>query len=180
MTGNSAITQEVSFLISKDKLILHDDAKYNLLAKTAVKEYFQIRISPEISSFSWVNTDSHMRVMFSLNLDLEASERTSYTLVQLISDLGGFCFCLLLIFKIGINGFLMMNVSLDNLLMNKVFRRRVSNSMNLAYVKINYRQFVVALFSSVLCLRRPRHELWRRVSMRRINRELDLSNFLRK
>ncbi len=64
--------------------------------------------------------------------------------------------------------------------MNNVFRRKIPESMKLAYVNVNYRQYVVAVFTQAFCLRRPRHELWRRVAIRRVNRELDVTNFLRK
>jgi len=73
-----------------------------------------------------------------------------------------------------------MNVSLENKMMNNIFRRRLSDSMKLGYVNVNYRQYIVAIATTISCLRRPRHELWRKVAMRRINRELDMANFLRK
>ena len=75
---------------------------------------------------------------------------------------------------------LLLPVSLENKMMNTIFRRRIPNSTNLGYVNINYRQYVVALLSTTFCLRRPRHELWRKVAMRRFNREIDMSFFVRK
>jgi hypothetical protein len=64
--------------------------------------------------------------------------------------------------------------------MNTVFRRKITDSMHLGYVNVNYRQYIVAVASSIFCLRRPRNELWRKVAMRRVNRELDVANFIRK
>jgi hypothetical protein len=64
--------------------------------------------------------------------------------------------------------------------MNTVFRRKLTDTMKLGYVNVNYRQYIVAVASQFFCLRRPRNELWRRVAMRRVNRELDVANFIRK
>ena len=87
---------------------------------------------------------------------------------------------LIFLFSFFINFVISMNISLENKLMNNVFRRRIPDSTSLGYVNVNYRQYLVALTSSIFCLRRPRHELWRKVAMRRVNRELDMSKFLRK
>lgn len=40
MTGNIAKTQEISFLISKSRIVLHDEAVYNLLAPTTTREFY--------------------------------------------------------------------------------------------------------------------------------------------
>jgi hypothetical protein len=64
--------------------------------------------------------------------------------------------------------------------MNNVFRRKIPDSTSLGYVNVNYRQYLVAAASQLFCLRRPRHELWRKVAMRRVKRELDMAKFLRK
>jgi len=47
--------------------------------------------------------------------------------------------CLYVVCSFMINGVLMLDVSLENSLMNRVFRRKVTDSMNTAYVNVNYR-----------------------------------------
>jgi len=118
--------------------------------------------------------------MFSLCLDHQTNSRVSYSLIQFISDLGGFSVCLFIACTFVINAVLSLQVSLDNKIMHGVFRRRLTDSMQLGYVSVNYRQYVVATVTSLFCLRRPRNELWRKVTIRRVNRELDISRFLRK
>jgi hypothetical protein len=80
-----------------------------------------------------------MRIMFSLCLDNEVNSRVSYNLIQFISDLGGFSACLTLFCSFLINSVFNLHVSLENKMMNNVFRRKITDTMHLGYVNINYR-----------------------------------------
>ena len=179
LSGNIDKIQEVLFLVNKQDLLL-DNSLYNMMAGTTLKTFYSISVSPAQYSFTWPKTEVHMRLMFTLNLDHTTNTRNTYTFVQLISDTGGFIICLSLGCSFVIKGLLQLNVSLENKIMNTVFRRKITDSMHLGYVNVNYRQYIVAVASSIFCLRRPRNELWRKVAMRRVNRELDVANFIRK
>jgi hypothetical protein len=67
--------------------------------------------------------------MFSLCLDKEVNSRNSYNLTSFISDLGGFSACLTLMCGFIINSVLNLHISLENKMMNNVFRRKLPESM---------------------------------------------------
>ena len=64
--------------------------------------------------------------------------------------------------------------------MKNVFRRKLPDTMQLGYVNVNYRQYIVAVATSIFRFCRPRHELWGKVDLRRVNGELDIAHLLRK
>ena len=153
---------------------------YNMMAAPTIIPYYSITLSPAQYSFSWPKTEAHMRLMFTLNLDHITHTRNTYTFPQLVADTGGFLICLGVCCSFLIRVIFQLNISLENKIMSTVFRRKLTGTMKLGYVSVNYRQYVVAFATVFFCMRRPRHELWRKVAMRRVNRELDIAYFLRK
>lgn len=153
---------------------------YNMMAAPTIIPFFSVTLSPAQYSFSWPKTEAHMRLMFTLNLDHITYTRNTYTFPQLVADTGGFLICLGVLCSFLIRAIFQLNISLENKIMSTVFRRRLTGTMKLGYVSVNYRQYVVAFATIFFCMRRPRHELWRKVAMRRVNRELDIAYFLRK
>ena len=127
-----------------------------------------------------MGSNSHIRITFSLSLDITRNIRVAYSSADLVTETGGIISFLIVICSLVIRTFLRFETMLENKIMHNVFRRRLPNSTKLGYVNVNYRQYVIAVATACFCLRRPRHELWRRVAMRRLNRELDVTTFLKK
>lgn len=167
-------------LINRNEVVLRDNQIYNLVAPDVTKNFIEIVPDSNPVTLSWIKEPSYMRFYISLCLDKKTYSRNSYTTVDLLGNVAAFFLALYFICAFFI--FLVLNgrVLLENLLMNRIFRRKISDSMQLAYVKINYRQYALSVLTATCCLRRPRHVLWRTVALRRVNRELDLAHFIRK
>jgi len=89
MTGNPDTSQEFSLLLRKKELHIDDATTYNMIAPSLPIMYHEIEIAPYQLKFSWPASDFHIRILFSLCLDKVTNTRTTYSLVQLLADIGG-------------------------------------------------------------------------------------------
>ena len=89
MTGNADTSQEFSLLINKKELHADDVKTYNMMAPSLPIIFHEIEPAPYQLKFSWPATEFHMRIMLSLSLDKVTHTRVTYSLVQMLADIGG-------------------------------------------------------------------------------------------
>jgi hypothetical protein len=66
--------------------------------------YHEIELAPNQLKFSWPATEFHIRVLFSLCLDKVTNTRVTYSLVQMLADIGGLSAFLFLLCSFVIKG----------------------------------------------------------------------------
>jgi hypothetical protein len=76
-------------LLNKKELHADDVKTYNMIAPSIPIIYHEVEPAPHQLKFSWPASEFHIRIMLSLSLDKVTHTRVTYSLVQMIADIGG-------------------------------------------------------------------------------------------
>ena len=93
-------------MLNKKELIVDDLKTYSMMESSTLIKYHEIELSPYQLKFSWPATEFHMRVLFSLCLDKVTHKRFTYSLIQMLADIGGLLAFLFSLCSLVIKGFM--------------------------------------------------------------------------
>jgi hypothetical protein len=138
--------------VKQQRAITHDDEQYSLTKQVKETNYIELART-EVTPLSWIETTTYFRLYVSLSLDVLETERTDYSLVNLIGDFGAFFMTLLLVGRFVCFQIAQIDVLLYNDVINAIFRKKDYKSLKTTHIDLDYRNYLISFFKKILCLR---------------------------
>ena len=81
--------QEVGFILKQQQAVTHDKETFSLFKDVVTSNYIELS-KTDVTTLSWIDTNAYFRFYLSLSLDQLQQERTDYTMLQFVGDVGAF------------------------------------------------------------------------------------------